>query len=177
MTCLLSRDKHLYRVWLQTTGKQAGQQIADADATAPHLHLMPEPRLAAAARDKEWDWDYWEDCSTSAPRAASFVLMPFQPLVRLCLLIPFLLGSPGPVVSDQLHPCLSSCLYPARHATHRPSGRMVPPGMNGKKRRSLSRRLLYMESNDLHFGLGKWMHCTSHMDDQEKEQILNGRVL
>lgn len=39
MTCLLSRDKHLYQVWLQTTGKQAGQQIADADATAPPLAI------------------------------------------------------------------------------------------------------------------------------------------
>lgn len=147
----------------------------------PHcLQLMPEPRLAAAPWDKEWDWDYQETHSTSAPRAASFALMPSQPSVRLCLLLPSLCQrrlSTGPVVSDQLHPCLTSCLYPAWHTTHGPCGRTVPPSTNGKNRRSLSRRLLRMESNDLHFGLGKWMRCTSHMEDQEKEQILKGKVL
>lgn len=144
----------------------------------PHcLQLTLEPSLATAPWGKEWHWEYWETQSTSAPKAASFALMPSQPSVRLCLLLPFVCQQRlSPLVSDQLHPCLTSCLYacPARHP--RATWKDNTPSMNGKKRRSLSRRLLHMESNDLHFGLGKKMHCISHMEDQEKAHILNGKV-
>lgn len=99
----------------------------------------PEPGLAADTQDKEWDWDCQKIHSPSAPSAASFALLSSQPSVRLCLLFPILCQqrlSPDPVVSDQLHPCLTSCLHSAHHAmprrgtpchTHRPCGRMVSP--------------------------------------------------
>jgi len=84
--------------------------------------------------------------------------MPSQHSVSLCLLPSFLCQqrlSPGLGASDQLQPCLTSCSYPAQHAMHGPHGGTVPPSMNGKKRRSLLRTLMHMESSDLYFGSGK----------------------
>lgn len=123
---------------------------------------MPEPRLAAAPVSET---ETAEKHTASALQAPSFALMASHLSGRFFLLLCFLCQqrlSLGPVVSDQLHPCLPNCLDPAHHAMHVPCERTVSPSTHGKKRRSLSRRLLHMESNDLHFDLGKQMHLTVH---------------
>lgn len=120
---------------------------------------MPEPT------GQEWNWDYWEIHGTSALRAASFALVPSHLSGRFFLLLCFLCQqrlSLGPLVSDQSHPCPTNFLDPAHHATHGPCERTIAPSTYNKKRRSLSRRLLHTENNDLIFGLGAQMHFTMH---------------
>lgn len=126
------------------------------------LQLMSEPRLAAA-HGTGVRLKLLRNTQHLCLGGCKLCPHAFSPFRRFFLLLCFLCQqSLGPVVSDQLHPCLRNGLDLACHAVHGPCEGMVPPSTDSKKRRSLSRRLLHTESNDLHFGLGKQMHFTMH---------------
>lgn len=126
------------------------------------LQLMSEPRLAAA-HGTGVRLKLLRNTQHLCLGGCKLCPHAFSPFRRFFLLLCFLCQqSLGPVVSDQLHRCLTNGLDLACHAAHGPCEGMVPPSMYSKKRRSLSRRLLHTESNDLHFGLGKQMHFTMH---------------
>lgn len=114
-----------------------------------HLTVLWSPLGSALPRLREWG----KIASSPHPLVLcvlpSIVFQGSKQEIRLCLLQPFLCQqrlSPGLMVSAQLRLYLTNCLYTSQYAWHGPGGRSLPPNTNGKKRRSLYRRLLHIES-------------------------------
>lgn len=114
-----------------------------------HLTVLWSPLGSAVPCLREWG----KIASSPHPLVLcvlpSIVFWGSKQEIRLCLLQPFLCQqrlSPGPMVSAQLCLYLTNCLYPSQYAWHGPCGRSLLSNTNGKKRRSLSRRLLHIES-------------------------------
>lgn len=143
------------------------------------LQLMPEPSWLLPP-GQEWDWDCWETQSTSALQAASFALMPSHLSGRFFFFLCFLCQqslSLGPVVSDQLHTCLTSCLDPAHHAMHGPCENTMYPQVHMAREKIILKEtsacgeqlfaLWFGETNALYGAL----YTSIRMEDWEKNNF------